>query len=174
MRTSVALVAGALLLPMAVHAQEKKDPGIYKVEFNIHDNGPAAKPGLHYTLLVEPNRKAIFKVGNRVPVASGSFQPGGNPLVSTQYTYLDIGIAIECVVSEMNGKIVMHGSLDLSTVVEHDAGSHASNPPNPTVGQTKLELDTAVDPGKPTVIAAIDDPTNLRHFQVEATVTPED
>jgi hypothetical protein len=180
MRTSVVLVAAALLMPqLTVFAQEKRDPGTYKVEFNIRDTtGAPAKAALHYTLRMEANRKAVFKVGNRVPVASGSYQPGTsgagvNPLVNTQYTYLDIGVNIECIVSEMNGRIAMHGSLDLSTVMQHGAASGA-NPPNPTVGQTKLELDTALEPGKPTEVAAIDDPANNRQFHVEVTVTRVD
>jgi len=146
------------------------------VEFNIHDGSDAAaKTGRRYTLLVDANRKAVFKVGNRIPVATGSFQPGVagvgvNPMVNTQYSYIDVGVNIECVVSEMNGKVAMHGSLDLSTATEHGAAQGAANPPNPTVGQTKLDIDTAVELGKPTVIASIDDPVNLRKLQVEATV----
>jgi len=172
MRSSVWLVATALLIPqLAVHAQEK-GPGIYKVEFKIRDgNDAAAKAGRHYTLLMEVDHKAVFKVGNRVPVATGSFQPGAGP-ATTQYTYLDVGVNIECMVSEAgNGRLAMHGSLDLSTMMQNDAGSRAASPPNPTVGQTKLDLETAIEPGKPTVVAAIDDPANLRQFQVEATIT---
>lgn len=173
MRTSLVLAAALLLPQLALQAQEKKDPAIYKVEFNIRDGSAAAnKPSLHYSLLTELNRKAVFRVGNRVPVVTGSLQPGTG--VNTQYTYLDIGVNIECIISDVNGKIAMHGNIDLSTVVEHDAAAHGANPPNPTVGQTRLELDTAIQPNKPTVIASIDDPTDLRHFQVEATVTRVD
>ncbi|MDR3701138.1 MAG: hypothetical protein P4L56_15940 [Candidatus Sulfopaludibacter sp.] len=175
MHFALALVAAAVLLPQfPVRAQDKPGPPIYKVEFNIRDGGDTAAKGTrHYTLLVEPNRKAIFKVGNRVPVASGSFQPGSNgvnPLVNTQYTYIDIGVNIECVVSDQNGRILLHGDLDLSTVAPADAAARAAIPANPTVVQTKLNLDTAVEAGKPTVIAAIDDPVTARQFQVEATV----
>src|SRR6202167_3825219 len=42
------------------------------------------------------NQKATLKIGERVPVATGSFQPGIggvgiNPLVNTQFQYLDVG-----------------------------------------------------------------------------------
>jgi len=173
MRTMVTLVAAVLFVSQpGVHAQEKRGPAIYKVEFNIRNGGSSeSKGGLHYTLLMEPGRKASFKVGNRVPVATGSFQQG---TVNTQYTYVDVGMSIECLVNEDNGKIVMHGSIDLSSVVDHDAAARGPNVPNPTVGQTKLDLDTALEPGKPTVIAAIEDPSNLRNFQVQATVTRVD
>ena len=177
MRLFVALVAAVVLMPQAaVHAQEKKDPGIYKVEFTIRDSsGAAPNAGQRYTLLMEPNRKAVLKMGSRVPVVTGSFEAGagGNAIPTTQYTYIDVGVDIQCTVSEMDGRIAMHGSIDMSTVREHDTTSRASEA-NPTVGQTKLELDTAVEPGKPTVVAAIDDAANGRHFQVEATVSRTD
>src|SRR5580658_8186849 len=43
------------------------------------------------------NQKATLKIGERVPVATGSFQPGIggvgiNPLVNTQFQYLDVGV----------------------------------------------------------------------------------
>jgi len=174
MRTFLALAAAALLVPQAaVRAQERKDPALYKVEFNIRDgSGAAGKPALHYALLTELNHKAVFKVGSRVPVATGSFQPGVggvgvNPLVSTQYTYLDVGVNIECQLSDANGRISLHGVLDISSVAEHESAPHA----NPTLVQTRLDLETALDPGKPAVVAAIDDPASTRHFQVEAIVT---
>ena len=50
--------------------------------------------------------KASLKIGERVPVATGSFQAGVgvgvgggagvvNPLVNTQFTYIDVGVNID-------------------------------------------------------------------------------
>jgi len=170
MRTLFGLAAAALLTLPALPAQEKPELPIYKVEFNIRDSR-GGKP-LHYSLRLEPSRKAVLRVGNRVPVATGSFQPGtAGALVSTQYTYLDIGVNIECIISEMGGRIAMHGNLDMSTITPPEPATPGGTPANPTVGQTKVELDTALDLGKPTVVAEIDDPTGTRHFQIEAIVT---
>jgi hypothetical protein len=175
MRTSLALAAAALLMAHGpVQAQDSRS--LYKVEFSIHDGTGAAAKVRRYTLVTAANQKATFKVGNRVPVATGAFQPGVggvgvNPLVNTQYTYLDIGVDIDCVVSELSGKLGLHGKIDISSIMQHEAASQTATPPNPTVGQTKLELDTSVEPGKPAVVAAIDDPETMRHFQVEATIT---
>jgi general secretion pathway protein D len=177
MRAILALMVPALfvcLLP--VHGQERKPagPAVYKVEFNFHEGSDAAaKAGRRYTLLVDDDRKATFRIGSRVPVASGSFMPsgGGSPLVNTQYQYLDVGVNIECLVADVNGRLALHGNLDLSSVVKHDPAPGGTNPPNPTVGQTRLELDTMLEPGKPTIVASIDDPVDSRKLQVEATVT---
>ena len=45
-------------------------------------------------------QKATLKIGQRVPVATGSFQPGIggvgiNPLVNTQFNYIDVGVNVD-------------------------------------------------------------------------------
>jgi len=169
MRTSVGLAVAALLLPLpAIYAQEPPNstgPALYKVEFTIHDGSdPAAKAGRHYTLLTDAGQKAVLKVGSRVPIPTGS--SGG----TVNYTYIDVGVNIVCVLREAGNRIMIDGNVDLSGIRQPDTTPMA-NLANPTVGQTRLELNTAVVPGRPTVVAAIEDPATMRQFQVEATVT---
>ena len=85
----------------------------------------------------------------------------------TQYTYVDVGVSIECTVGDRNGTLMINGNMDISTIA-HEAAAPGANP---TISQTKLQLETAADLGKPTVVAAIDDPVTMRQFQVQATVT---
>ena len=174
-------VAFCLAIPI-VRAQDRQSAtnnSFYQVKFTIQDNSdPTAKAVRQYTMVTAANRKAVFKVGDRVPLATtAAFQPatggtGINPIVNTQFTYLDVGVTIECLVADAGGKIAMHGNIDLSTVERHEGRSGGQ--PNPTVGQTRIELDTAVNPGKPEVVAAIDDPVNMRKLEVQATVTKLD
>src|SRR5664279_3451462 len=113
MRISTWIMAAALLCPgMAVHAQ---DSSTYKVDFTIRDTGDAGgKTGRKYSLLVNPGHKTTFKVGNRVPViTAGTGGVGGN----VQFTYIDVGMNIECVVNEFGSKFAMHADLDISTAV---------------------------------------------------------
>jgi len=177
MRTSAVLFLSTLLIPiLPVSGQEKAgaDSGVYKVEFNIHDGSDAAaKTGRRYTIMIEANERGIFRVGQKVPYASGSFQAGvgstgATPLV--QYNYAEIGVNIECRISEINGRVHMKATLDLSTVVQHDK-SNAQVPPMPIIGQLRVDVNALVNPGKPAIVASIDDPVTLRKFDVEATVT---
>jgi hypothetical protein len=175
--TIVALGWTILLVPtLLVSAQETKispEIVVYKVEFNLRDgNDAAAKAGRRYTMLVDTTGKGTFRVGNRVPVATGSFQPGSgtNALVSTQFTYVDVGVNIECWIREANGRVGLRADFDVSTIVQPDK---AALPivANPIIGQLKINVDTLLNSGKPTVVASIDDPVTLRKFDVEATVT---
>jgi hypothetical protein len=166
MRFSAWIMAAALLAPgLALHAQ---DSSPYKVDFTIRDTGDAGgKTGRKYSLLVNHNQKTVFKVGNRVPVATGG--TSGGTLVNTQFTYIDVGLNIDCVVAEAGSKFGMHADLDISTAVMPDKNLNSVQ--NPTISQIKLNLDTTVPPGKPTVVASFDDPVTGRKFDVDVAIT---
>jgi len=68
------------------------------------------------------NVKASLKIGDREPTATGSFQPGIggvgiNPLVNTQFTYIDVGVNVDITPRvHDNGDVSMHVELDISDV----------------------------------------------------------
>jgi hypothetical protein len=167
------LGTAALTLLLPLHAQNTRETEpLYKVEINFRDgNDAGAMTDRRFTMLVTDSRKGVFKVGSKSPVASGSLQPQtAGSAVNTQFTYLDVGVSIECIVHAVGDKATMHGSLDLSNIGPNDTPAIAGVR-NPTIRQTRLDLDTAVELGKPTVLASIDDPVTARKLQVEATVT---
>ena len=161
-------MAAVLLGPgLAVYAQDTRDISSYKVDFTIRDTGDAGgKAGRKYSLLVNRGVKTVFKVGNRVPVATGG--TSGGTLVNTQFTYIDVGLNIECTVNEIGPKFDVHADLDISTAVMPDKNSAVQNP---TISQIKLNVDTTLAPGKPTVVASFDDPVTSRKFDVEVAIT---
>jgi hypothetical protein len=176
MRTHSLPVFALLLIPsLPILAQEKKeaDSEVFKVEFNIHDGADAAaRAGRRYTMLIEANAKGTFRVGNKVPYATGSLQPGQGGGVTTQYNYAEVGVNIDCHLSDItNGKLVLHAILELSTIVPSDKGA-AMNPPTPTIAALRIEINDVLILGKPTLVASIDDPVTMRKFDVEVTVTP--
>jgi hypothetical protein len=157
-RTRLILLA-AVLAPLAA-AQATRVPAVYKVDFLIRDSGDAgAKTGRKYSIVLNEREKGTFKVGNRVPMAAGA----GN----TQFTYIDVGVNLDCLVAEQDGKVQLRSDLDLSTAVNQE-----KNPtPNPTISQIRLNIQTTLTPGKPSVVASFDDPVTSRKFEVEANVT---
>jgi hypothetical protein len=154
------MVAAALLCPaMAVRAQDARE-ATYKVDFTIRDSGDAGgKAGRKYSMVLSPGHKTTFKVGNRVPVATGG--------TGNQFSYIDVGMNIECAVNEIGAKFAIHADLDVSTAVmpEKNAGIQ-----NPTVSQIRLNLDTILTPGKPMAVASFDDPVTARKFDVDVAI----
>jgi hypothetical protein len=171
---SLALFVAAMAAPLLpVCAQP---PEVYKVELTMRDAADAsAKAGRHYLILIDTHGNGMFKIGSREPVATGSFQPstggtGINPLVNTQYTYIDTGVNIECRLEQAEGgRMQLRTDLDLSGILQGKGA--APSVPNPAIGQMKLVVTALLIPGKKTVVASFDDPVTSRKFDLEALVT---
>jgi general secretion pathway protein D len=67
-------------------------------------------------------QKASLKIGEKVPIATGSFQPGIggvgiNPLVNTQFTYQDVGVIIDVTPNiRPGGDVSMHIRMEVSSI----------------------------------------------------------
>ncbi len=87
-------------------------------------------------------QKASLKIGDKVPVATGSFQPGIggvgiNPLVNTQFQYLDVGVNIDVTPNvHANGDVTLKVAMDISSVT---GTSNIGGISQPVIGQRKIE-----------------------------------
>jgi general secretion pathway protein D len=97
------------------------------------------------------NAKASIKIGEKEPTASGSFQPGIggvgiNPLVNTQFQYLDVGVNVEILPHvHDNGDISMHVTLDISSVIGQAPLGGINEP---IIGQRKVDQDIYMRDGE--------------------------
>ncbi|HTF44585.1 MAG TPA: secretin N-terminal domain-containing protein, partial [Terriglobales bacterium] len=68
-------------------------------------------------------QKASLKIGEKIPIATGSFQPGIggvgiNPLVNTQFQYQDVGVNIDVTPKvHSNGEVTLKIDMDISSQV---------------------------------------------------------
>ncbi len=96
-------------------------------------------------------QKATLKIGDRVPVATGSFQPGIggvgiNPLVNTQFQYLDVGVNIDITPRvHANREVTLKVSLDISSVTGQ---SNIGGISQPVIGQRKIEHEIRLKEGE--------------------------
>jgi general secretion pathway protein D len=111
------------------------------------------------------NQKATLKIGEKVPTASGSFQPGVagvgvSPLVNTQFTYLDVGVNMEVLPKvHENNEISMHIDLDISQV---DSYQNLGGISEPEIGQNKETADVRLRDGEVNLIGGIIQKTDTR------------
>jgi len=96
-------------------------------------------------------QKASLKIGDRVPVATGSFQPGIggvgiNPLVNTQFQYLDVGVNIDITPKvHANGEVTLKVTMDISSVT---GTSNIGGISQPIIGQRKIEHEVRLKEGE--------------------------
>ena len=96
-------------------------------------------------------QKASLKIGDRVPVATGSFQPGIggvgiNPLVNTQFQYLDVGVNIDITPRIHAGReVTLKVMMDISNVTGQ---SNIGGISQPIIGQRKIEHEIRLKEGE--------------------------
>src|SRR6266536_5957790 len=103
-------------------------------------------------------QKASLKIGDRVPVATGSFQPGIggvgiNPLVNTQFQYLDVGVNIDITPRIHAGReVTLKISMDISSVT---GNSNIGGISQPIIGQRKIEHEIRLKDGEPSLMGGM-------------------
>ena len=103
-------------------------------------------------------QKASLKIGDRVPVATGSFQPGIggvgiNPLVNTQFQYLDVGVNIDITPRVHAGReVTLKITMDVSAVTGQQNIGGISQP---IIGQRKIEHEIRLKDGEANLLGGI-------------------
>ena len=111
------------------------------------------------------NQKATLKIGERVPVATGSFQPGIggvgiNPLVNTQFQYLDVGVNIDVTPHvHADREVTLKITMEISSVVGQSSIGGISQP---IIGQKKIEHEIRLKDGESSLIGGIFDDSQTR------------
>jgi general secretion pathway protein D len=103
-------------------------------------------------------QKATLKIGDRIPVATGSFQPGIggvgiNPLVNTQFQYLDVGVNIDITPRVHAGReVTLKVSLDIS---QQTGSSNIGGISQPIIGQRKIEHEIRLKEGEVNLLGGL-------------------
>lgn len=103
-------------------------------------------------------QKASLKIGDKVPIATGSFQPGIggvgiNPLVNTQFQYLDVGVNIDITPHvHANGEVTLKITMDVSAVTGQ---SNIGGISQPIIGQRKIEHEIRLRDGEANLLGGI-------------------
>ncbi len=103
-------------------------------------------------------QRAQLKIGQRIPVATGSFSSGASTaivssLVNTQFTYLDVGVTIDITPTvhqdrEITLKMIIEVSNQANTVT-------ISGVNEPVIGQRRVEQVIQLKEGEPSILAGI-------------------
>ena len=110
-------------------------------------------------------QKATLKIGDRVPVATGSFQPGIggvgiNPLVNTQFQYLDVGVNIYITPRvQAEREISLKLTMDVSAVTSHVSIGGIDQP---VIGQRKIENEIRLKDGEVSLLGGMMEDTQTR------------
>ncbi|HWC18742.1 MAG TPA: cohesin domain-containing protein [Terriglobales bacterium] len=104
------------------------------------------------------NQQATLKIGDRVPVATGSFAPGIgggaiSPLVNTQFQYLDVGVNITITPRIHSAtEVTLKMGMEVSSVTgQQNIGGITQ----PIIGQRRIEHETRLREGEVNLLGGI-------------------
>ena len=104
------------------------------------------------------NEKATLKIGDRVPIATGSFGAAGglggvSALVNTQFQYLDVGVNIDITPRiHSEGEVTLKMTLEVSSV---SGTQNIGGISQPVIGQRRIEHETRLQDGEVNLVGGI-------------------
>jgi general secretion pathway protein D len=104
------------------------------------------------------NAKASIKIGEKIPIATGSFQSavgavGALPAANTQFSFQDVGVTLEITPQiHENNEVSMHLDLDVSQVLDRiDVGGVSE----PEIADNKVTADIRLREGEVNLIGGL-------------------
>jgi len=103
--------------------------------------------------------KVTLKIGDRIPIATGSFQSGvgttsGTPYAQTQFQFTDVGIKVEITPQVHSAEeLTLHVSFEVSSVRSYTSIGGVQQP---IIGQTTTEADIRLREGEINILAGLD------------------
>ncbi len=102
---------------------------------------------------VMDSEKASLKIGDRIPIATGSFQSGLTQGVNTQFQYIDVGVNIDITPYIHAGNdVTLKMSLEISSVTGEQTIDGVTEP---TIGQRRIEHEARLADGEVNLIGGI-------------------
>ena len=103
------------------------------------------------------SEKATLKIGDRVPIATGSFSGGGgasvSPLVNTQFQYLDVGVNIDVTPHiHPDHEVTLKMTLEISSVT---GSQNLGGVTQPIIGQRRIEHEMRLHDGDVNLVGGI-------------------
>jgi general secretion pathway protein D len=105
---------------------------------------------------------AKLRIGDRVPVATGSFSAGAagatvNPLVNTQFQYIDVGVIVDVTPRiHPSGEVSIKVAVEVSSVTGHVTIGSIDQP---VISQRKIEHDVRLKEGEVNILGGLFDHT---------------
>src|SRR3974390_512393 len=104
------------------------------------------------------NEKATLKVGDRIPIATGSFGASGGTqgygaLVNTQFTYIEVGVNIDITPHiHSDREVTLKMTLEISSVT---GTQNIGGINQPTIGQRRVDLESRLMDGEVNLVGGI-------------------
>jgi type II secretory pathway component GspD/PulD (secretin) len=138
----------------------------YRLTYTVTEfDGQRSVGTQHFAMIVVAGQHTSLKQGDKIPVATGSYNPTNSATngVQTQFTYLDVGLSIDATLDESVNGVRLQSKVEQSSLGEP---STIAGIQEPVVRQLVLQGTSFLTPGKPVILGSIDIPGTTRHDDI--------
>ncbi len=138
---------------------------VYRLTYTLTETDGGKRLGVqHYSMEVEGGLRSQLKQGNRVPLVTGTVPVKDAASLSSQVTYIDVGVNLDATVDSLDNGVGLRTKVELSSVAGDLSSTLAADP---VLRQTTFEGTSVLTLGKPVELGGLDSPGSTRHTQVE-------
>ena len=135
----------------------------YRLTFTTEElDGDKVLGTQHFAMIVASGGRTTTKVGSKVPIVTGSFDPSKGS--EKQVTYLDIGLNVDASLDESSQGLRLRSKVERMSVAPEERASLGAD--DPIIRQAQIEGTANLVPGKPLTLGALDVPGSTRHVNV--------
>jgi type II secretory pathway component GspD/PulD (secretin) len=147
----------------------------YRLTYTVTETDGGKQIGTqHYAIILASGQQTTLKLGNRIPVATGSYSAGGSNSsgagVQTQFTYVDIGMNIDLTLTTLGDGAMLRSNLERSSAAPEK--SDIAGVQEPIIRQASLRGESFLAPGKSQPLGSLDIPGSTSHLQIEVVMEP--
>ena len=139
----------------------------YRLEYTMRlMDGAMATATQHYSLMVVMGERGQLKLGNKVPLMTGSREPDAGA-ASSQVQYVDVGLSISATLTGSGDDLILRTKVEQSSLAEEKA---VGGPMDPVMHQAVLEQTARLPAGKAVTLGALDIPGGTQRVEVDVVV----
>ncbi len=143
----------------------------YRLTYTVTEMDGSKQIGTqHYAMIMTSGQETSLKLGNKIPIATGSYSSGGATAVQTQFTYVDVGMNFTATLTAMGENAMLKSSVEDSSVAPEK--STIEGVTEPIVRQASLKGESLLAPGKPVLLGSVDIPGSTGHLNIEVVMQP--
>jgi type II secretory pathway component GspD/PulD (secretin) len=138
----------------------------WKVTYTLTqtDGGQASGAPQRVTVIVTQGSQTEVKIGNKVPLVTGSAGADSSP--STQVQYIDVGLTVRAKIDGASDTPLLETKMEQSSVADERSGIGTQDP---LFHQTTLDTSLNLAEGKMMTIGTLDLPGSTRQEKIEVT-----
>lgn len=143
---------------------------IYRLTFTLAESDSGKRVGIeHFSIIVAGGQRTVLKQGDKIPVATGTYEAKNDTGTQTQFQYLDIGISVDATLTDSPDGLQLKSKIEQSSLGQP---STIAGVQEPVIRQRLLEGTSAIKLNKPITLGGLDLESTTRHLDIEVVAEP--